>query len=468
MAVLPGWAKRKEIRYGTVFPGSNLTNFPLLVSVAVDADVAAELAGGGGIAITGADGTTLCAFGLYPTNNLATGKLLLRFKTDLLTAASTGDVIGYLYYDALQTTVEDKPNTVSDSYLVFMPLGEDPSAASPQILNWVTNTKIGTASAGMTDTDVVPAIVGNGLDFDGDDRVDVAASPIQGAFTMEVWVRTVNSEGSALITSLNGADSGQRFLGFSGGSMVPFGQLVDDSANTVILTAEISAASGVFCHIAWSASPGPSGTASLYFDGVLKDSDPVPSTLNTQADTHYTIADRSDEGSFAFTGTLNEVHISSVVRSAVRIVYGYNNSRDNSDTVTLGPEEILDDTGTGTFLTAQGFGVGTITLGGVGAGYAMRSGSGVCQITLGGSGEGDAPAVAPKQGSGVGVIALGGVGVGYTVRSGYGTCSLTLGGSGVGEGEEVSSPALEVSLNFDTTQTASLNFPTLVASLEAN
>lgn len=140
------WTKYKEIKYAADgIPAENLTDFPKLVSITADADIASELSGGGGIKFTSADGLTDLSFGLYPSTDLAAGTVLARVKVTLLTAASVGDVICRLYYSSSESTTEDKAGTVSADYVLFMPLEEDPSGSAPQMLDWVSEANLGTS-----------------------------------------------------------------------------------------------------------------------------------------------------------------------------------------------------------------------------------------------------------------------------------------------------------------------------------
>ena len=141
----------KEIRYATDgIPPANLTDFSLPLWITTDADIAAELGSGGGIKVTSADGLTDLPFGLYPSTNLAAGTVHGRFLGSPLTAASIGDVIARLYYDAGESTVEDKAGVVANDYVVFMPLEEDPSGSAPQIYDWVSESNLGTTNGGMS------------------------------------------------------------------------------------------------------------------------------------------------------------------------------------------------------------------------------------------------------------------------------------------------------------------------------
>src|SRR5690349_20545779 len=114
MSFLSGWNKRKAIKYGTTKPSSNLTSFPLLLKITGDTNIGAELSSRKFI-VTGADGVTQIPYGAYNDFSVAGGSctLTLRLKTNLLSSASTGDVIGYLYYDHTQTDQNDRAGVVT-------------------------------------------------------------------------------------------------------------------------------------------------------------------------------------------------------------------------------------------------------------------------------------------------------------------------------------------------------------------
>lgn len=328
MPFLSGFSRRKEIQYGTVFPDANLSDFPKLFVVAADSDLAAELASGGGIAVTEADGTTGVPFGLYPSSDPTSGDLILRAKFDLLTAASTGDTIGYLYYDASQTTTEDKAGVVSNGYELFAPLEEDPSGSAPQMFDWVSESNVGTTSGSMTGGDLVPGVVGNGLDFD-DVAKNVTGSVTLGSdFTLECHVNLTNA-------------------GFYCGLLVLPG--TGDNAgltlnDTTRRPAVHDGASGFFASpdamtlATWYALAGvyDSGSEVLYVNGVNKAS----GSGNTLSASAFRVNRDNTGGGAGALPKIDEARISSVARSADWLEYAHADDFDNADTFSLGAEEV--------------------------------------------------------------------------------------------------------------------------------
>ncbi len=360
MTFLSGYNKRKAVKYGTAFPGSNLTDFPKLIRITTDSDIASELSGGGGIAFTQADGTTTCPFGLYPDCTPSAGTFLLRVKfPTLLTAASTGDVLGYIYYDHTQTTSQSKSSVMDGNYVAFMPLEEDPSGGAPQMLDWVTNTNIGTSNGSMTSGDLVAAEVGDGLDFDGSDDYIACGNLSAGSdktATYEVICKTSSTnDANWLISEGNSGDgtpiSGMRFDPGSSGKVEGF---IRDNGGGLILYGSpgASVADSNFHAIAAKLN---STAATMYRDGVAGTPVDISGvgaiTLNVSA---IACLLRTGTGNF-LTAILDEVRISSVARSSDWLAWAYTDDFATSSTFSLGTQEVGADvfTASGAFTAAH-------------------------------------------------------------------------------------------------------------------
>lgn len=357
MAWLAGFTKRKPIRYGTVFPASNLSDFPLLVKTTGDDDIADELASGGGIAVTGPDGETVIPMGLYSSSDLADGDVILRLKTGLLTAASTGDVIGYLYFDGGHTTANDYAGVVSNGYVLFMPLEEDPSGTAPQMFDWATETYVGTSHGDMTSGDLVAGPIGSAIDFDGtDDYITVPMAHQSAPLTMEcLFWRT----GESSIPLVYLRDSGVAFIYFA--LHTPW-QLNPNPVYFVASTgagaANASTTGPNLAQSTWHYAAGVAVSATdrtAYANGA----DPGSNTASrapTNIDTLFIGA--ANTGGGFLPGRIAEVRLSSTDRSADWIAYTHANDFTPTDTVTLGPlEEMEPPTPSGAYSVA-GYGGG--------------------------------------------------------------------------------------------------------------
>lgn len=333
MPFLTGFSKRKEIKYGAEIPGENLTGFPKLFVISGDSDIAAELAGGGGIAVTEADETTEVPFGLYPSSDPASGDLILRAKFDLLTAASVGDTIGWLYYDSAETTVEDKAGTVDNGYVLFMPLEEDPSGSAPQMLDWVSETNVGTSAGSMTSGDLVAGQVGSGIEFDGtnDGITSSSFTALTTSATVECILKASAAADFAIPVTLNGFpwSQGSRTGGANTGISI--------YANSVSKTANLTGVYDDTFHQIAGTYDGSNLRA--YMDGTLQDTEPATGDLTFFGTLPTTLQLGRLNGGNWFPGVVDEVRVSDVVRTADWLAYAYEDDFNNADTFTLGAEE---------------------------------------------------------------------------------------------------------------------------------
>lgn len=352
---LSGWGKRKAIKYGTVFPGSNLTDFPVLLKIAADSDIAAELASGGGIAITAADGTTLIPFGVYASVTvLSTGDITIRFKVSPLAAASTGDVMAYLYFDASKSTTEDKPNTVS-SYDLYCPLEEDPGGSAPQILDWKSNTNKGTSSGGMASSNLVTEQVGKGLAFDGsNDCINFGDLGYSGATKLTIsaiYDRPATNVSVNIGNAHSTLSNGNNQVGciwFTDGNV--YVSTAGTGANQFAQVALAGTGKHQIAMVYDGTQTGNSNRLKLYIDGVLQTlsftGGTVPSSLTSLFDAVTIGRDFSDRFG---GGSIDEFRISIDPHGSDWVAYAYQVDFHNSDVVTLG--------------TLETSGGGTITIG---------------------------------------------------------------------------------------------------------
>lgn len=322
----------KEIEYGTVFPASNLSNFDKLIRITADADIAAALSGGGGIELYLADGVTAVPFGLYPETDLASGTILMRVLTDLLTAASTGDPFLRLRYGASLTTVEDKSGVVTPSgYVLYMTLEENPGGSSPQMLDWVSNSNIGTTH-GMSSGDSVAAEVGDGLSCSTSKYVSTTYAGTPTDFTAEINFKTL---ATPLFTN--------RLIDktYNNGFWLGAGTLPGDFGGGVL---ESGAPYGIYVsgltlgdwHQLVSRRSGTTHT--IYADGGAATTSNTVSGSAISGDP-LALADASGgSGGFGFSCVLDEIRVCHMARTNDWLAYAYADMFTNSDTFSLGPQ----------------------------------------------------------------------------------------------------------------------------------
>jgi hypothetical protein len=340
VAFLAGYGKRKEIRYGTEFPDANLDDFPKLFKITADSDIAAELASGGGIAVTLTDETTAVPFGLYPSSDPASGDLILRAKFDVLTAASTGDVLGYLYYDAGATTTEDTAGVVSNGYAVFCPMEGDPAGSAPQFLDWVGAASL--TAANLDGTDTVAGRVGAAVRFDDSADSSAAASGVSELPTEfgDVWTNSFLHRTRSLVSlsqywgfgsALSDGSTGtKRNVLCFGGNYYFWGENADWGTG-IAFDADSD----------WHAVDVTSDGSSLrlYVDGMLA-AGPQPIPYAAASGTTVTAGGHHPAGASP-DADIDECSVATVARSADWLAYAHLDDFANEDTFTLGPQETV-------------------------------------------------------------------------------------------------------------------------------
>lgn len=325
------WTKYKEIKYASAgIPTANLTDFPALVWIDTDADIASELSGGGGFKFTSADGSADLKFGLYPSTSAAAGTIHARVKLSPSSSASVGDVIARIYYSATGTTSEDKANTVSNSYVLFMPLEEDPSGSAPQMLDWVSNANVGTSGGSMTSGDLIAGVVGNCLDFDANDYLDITIPPAligASAYTVQFAAKkSANSNTAVAISIRNGTSTSGLLLFY------PY----DSSTNGVRVYRSLQLTESGGGNRAGSWHQFALTPTAAFVDGVSEVTGTATST--SASATNVTIGAWHPSAQF-FAGQIDEVKISTVTRTSDWLAYSYQVDFNKASLWALGSEQ---------------------------------------------------------------------------------------------------------------------------------
>lgn len=357
MGWLGTWAKRKAIKYGTTKPGSSLTDFPLLIQISADSDLGTSLGATPKLALTLADGTTAVNHGRiswsYSGGNVTAN---IRAKFSPTSSASTGDVLGYIYYDSAQTDTESKSGVLDSNTKGYWPLEEDPSGSAPQILDWSSNANNGTSS-GMSSGDLVTSQVANGLSLGSTKYVnmpDAASLDLVNTFSMSFTanIATFNTGSTAAgviiskfdATGANGVD--KRGIRLEGGS-TDLLLVTESSTNRITIAA--ATVEGLHRHCLVSSSGG----SIYYIDGTqVATGAQLTSWFNSSNGLRLgaSIAGFFYSSSGSANVVLDELFLDSTNRSANWIAYDYQNQFNNSNTVTLGVEEANSSGGGGSII----------------------------------------------------------------------------------------------------------------------
>ncbi len=321
-------AKYKDGLYNTAFPNGNLTGYEKLVSIVADPDIAAELASGGGIEFDAADGVTPIPFGLYPETDLASGTILARVLTDVLTAATTGDTMFRLRYGSALTTVEDKA-AVAARYDFFMPLEEDPGGIAPQMFDWKSESNVGTSS-GMLGLNLVAGQVGNNLLFDGTNDYIQISSPLVAAGDFDISCVFLFDDLAFARVFFGTTVNLNALCGIVAGDTTHIGVRTDGVTVHFFAVPSMSAATRYLLRLVRI-----SGVIHLYLNGTESSSGGISEATSCTFDL---IGTYPNTGAFHL-GQIDEVTLSSLFAGSVdEIDYQYQDYFNNSDTFSLGPE----------------------------------------------------------------------------------------------------------------------------------
>lgn len=332
-------AYRKSITIDPARVTGNQAAFPVWIVLAADADLALRAAADGtDIHFTRPDGTPLP----YERQRWvkATGRLEAWVRADLDDVAPT--VIELRYGDAAIAHAADPPAVFSSSFLAVWHL-DDPLTSST--IAEATNQRPGTAQGGLGTSDQVPAQLGGGVDFDGNNDEISFTNPFAGGgdHTISAWVnqRTVNAFDS--IVTVGAAQAGQsRWLHSDINGRMGAGFYGPDWDGTVL--PNLVGDGWVLVHWVFD---GPTRQSRIYVDGVEVGTDTFAGgTINTQGTGGHLGNAPNQWGPggnnpCALNGILDEVRLSTAERDAGWIATEHANQRNPQTFYTVGPEAKL-------------------------------------------------------------------------------------------------------------------------------
>ncbi|MHB8053174.1 MAG: DUF2341 domain-containing protein, partial [Methanoregula sp.] len=352
------WNNRKKITIDHTKVAATLTNFPVLISLVTDADLASSaLANGNDILFTSADGTTKLDHEIE-NFTVSNGRLIAWVRIPSL--SSTTDTALYMYFNNSGAANQQNAAGVWDTnFKGVWHLKENPSGTAPQMRDSTSNANHGTSGGTMTTSDQVAAKINGGLDFDGSNDY-VSTNYVQTsvtAYTIEAWINTSTTSLLTVIVHDRGSflNSGAgRSLTLSIGGTYPGGPGAAgdvaygvDSDNIYIGRYSTMTVNNNNWHHLVGVWTAPSGTAidpaqfSIYIDGnaaattaatVGSATSPLTGLNGTQ------IAQHQPWGMY-LPGILDEVRISNSNRSANWILTEYRNQNSPSTFYTVGAKE---------------------------------------------------------------------------------------------------------------------------------
>jgi trimeric autotransporter adhesin len=315
-----GW--ERALTFDALQVDADLTAFPVLVRL-TDSELAANAAqDGSDIHFVDEAHTTTLAHEIESYDGTV-GSLLAWVRLPTLTAAT--DTVIYLRYGDGGPDRSDPATLWSDHHYVWH-LAQNPGPGVSGDIRDSTGRAHGTASSTMADTDLVDAVVGKGIDFDGVDDEITFVNDFTGAAssTVSAWVNqlTDNDGVSDTVVSFGSPMTGQtRFLYSS-----------QTTTNTVVggfYSNEVDSGHSIegmgWRHIAWVWD----GSASFFYvNGVLVRG-PVAHSGADAMGSAGKIGNATWNPRF-LRGQLDELRFSSTTRSAAWIKAEYENQRSGS------------------------------------------------------------------------------------------------------------------------------------------
>jgi len=315
------WTNRKAITidHTKVSGASNLTNFPVLISLASDTNLQAlAQSNGNDILFTASDGVSKLNHEIesYSSSN---GKLNAWVQVPSL--SPTADTTIYIYYgNAAAANQQNKAAVWDSSYRAVIHLADN--TATPAVTDSTSNGNNGTASANSSTLDT-PGQIGGGFALNGSNGVSFSGIPTGSTVTMEAWVNLTNTAGyQNVITTGSG-------LGWwmHGGKISLYTNGAHDGMAVL--------STGTWYH----AVIVQDGVNFIYYLNGAVDTTVTGAILYTANITDSGADGGSSGGGETFSGKLDELRVSNTVRSADWILTEFHNQGAPGTFYALGSQE---------------------------------------------------------------------------------------------------------------------------------
>ncbi|MCK4918920.1 MAG: DUF2341 domain-containing protein, partial [Candidatus Pacebacteria bacterium] len=341
---LSAWSYRKAITIDNtkVSGSSDLSNFPILINLPTDTNLASNAQADGDDILFTTSATTWTS----GTQNdklaheiesytSATGELQAWVK--LPTLDYNDDTIIYMYYGNASITSQQNPTVVWDSnHKMVQHLSEDPSTGAPQSIDSTQYSNDGTSNGTMTSGDQVTGQIDGSLDFDGtDDCVDAgndSSLDITDEITVSGWIN-MNRLSVAYDRIYDKSDT--IIYNSTGKSDIMIRFRIDGVSKYVGSSTDLVLNSWHHFAFTYNKDSG-SNNAKLYIDNIIDDQD----TFTGPMDISAVVTKIGGTGGNYFQGSIDEVRISNTARSADWIATEYNNQSTPTEFYSLGIEEV--------------------------------------------------------------------------------------------------------------------------------
>lgn len=340
------WSKNKTLTINaTEVEGSSaLIDFPVLVSFATEADLAADAQNDGfDIVFVDGDQSTVLDYEIVDFDG-STGELQAWVKIPSVSATSNTEFL--LYYDRITTQTGDYYSDragVWSNYAAVFHADDDPSNG---LFDAVGGTELAAVGSGATvaSGDEVSGQIGNSVSLDQaqsdffnlGDVLDIGTQDL----TLQAWVNTTDSDNGAVIQKDGFGNSGYGMR--VSGSGAVYAIIHNGSGFKAIANGNVNDGSWR----AMAATFDRSGNLSVYEDGNFGDSSTISAYLSDDIQTGNPLQIGRTQGtSEFFDGDMDELRIRFGVLSSDWLATEYNNQSSPSSFITVSDGADL----TGTF-----------------------------------------------------------------------------------------------------------------------
>lgn len=310
-----GYSYRRTVTVPAGTVGSDLTDFPILVTASLDASKVTS--SGYDIRFETTGGTQLD----HQIDSYSSGALAAWVRIPTLTAAS--DTVVYVYYgnSSIATGSEANPSGVwASPFVAVWHMAEDPSGSAPQILDSTSGANHLTSYGSMTSGESVTGQVGKALSFDGSNdylALGAALAVSSGqASTFAAWVKLPAGSGNAnrYVTGMPQRRMAQidssGHLGFYSGSAYVYGSVALND--------------GAWHHIEVVDRTSPSVSRATFIDGIQDMAWTNLTGAYAPAVAYFQyLGDYNAQAGTDIGGVLDEVRLSSLDRSSAWVAAEY-------------------------------------------------------------------------------------------------------------------------------------------------
>ncbi len=356
------WSYRKMITIDHTKVGNGTTdqtNFPVLINLASDSSLAAHaLASGNDILFTASDGVTVLP---YEREKYTSGTGALVAWVSVPIVSHTTDTVLYLYYGNSTASDQQNKTAVWDAnYQGVWHLNQTPTGTAGDMADSTSGANNGTSQTIAAGAQVAGKIDGS-LTLDGaSDYISTAnsfAPATNSSETVQAWIKTTTTSSNKVVgledvQTGTGASQADRQLYLQAGGKVRFG-----TWNVGTGVADMAVSTNTVNDGNWHSLVGVrDNTASkvyLYVDGALQ---ATTNSTDGQAYTagywrigsyHITASQWAGNDGY-FAGSVDEVRVSQIARSADRIATEYTNEFSPSTFYSLGAETPVNNFGNST------------------------------------------------------------------------------------------------------------------------